>query len=512
MKKAMLGLYRGTGLLVGIAVAICMAAVLGVGIKAPANHLIPWQMAVGTILGTMLAVAAFFIADVFSDRKSKSGRKGRVWYPVVLLLYGLLLYLLGCFHRNSPDSFVDYGVIYRTAMEFAEHGEWQNSGYFLIYPNNFKMALYLSVIFRAGKVLGFSDPYYFALGIGVLQVVAAMWAADDLLHALSDHARYRWLLTGAFVCLLPVYANSQAFYTDQMSYWQTVCALALLRRALQWYKKRKGMAIAAAVIAGILCALGYTVKATAVIAVIAAAIVWFLWKSSEGGTGDKFFPLLISVICCVVALVFFEAWAGGYEVYRESKNTGNPLSSWIAIGLTGRGCYGEDPEYSRALNALPTKAEKEQLTEQYIKEHRENFWSMDHLLAKLNCNFADGSLGTKDYTYLALYPGNAVYELFSPWGRHYWRTQQLCFVYLFTIYCVYLLGAVVSVIRWFVKRQISAAIMFVQLNLLGNILFLMLWEANNRQLYNQMPVILLGGVLNLALVKDFLKEQMADKK
>ena len=65
MKKAMLGLYRGTGLLVGIAVAICMAAVLGVGIKAPANHLIPWQMAAGTILGTMLAVAAFVIADVF---------------------------------------------------------------------------------------------------------------------------------------------------------------------------------------------------------------------------------------------------------------------------------------------------------------------------------------------------------------------------------------------------------------------------------------------------------------
>ena len=38
------------------------------------------------------------------------------------------------------------------------------------------------------------------------------------------------------------------------------------------------------------------------------------------------------------------------------------------------------------------------------------------------------------------------------------------------------------------------------LSLFGMALFLMIWEANNRQLYNQISVIILGAVLNIRLL------------
>ena len=41
-----------------------------------------------------------------------------------------------------------------------------------------------------------------------------------------------------------------------------------------------------------------------------------------------------------------------------------------------------------------------------------------------------------------------------------------------------------------------------QLAFVGTLLFLMLWEANSRQLYNQMPGLLLGSVLSLAYFID----------
>lgn len=50
------------------------------------------------------------------------------------------------------------------------------------------------------------------------------------------------------------------------------------------------------------------------------------------------------------------------------------------------------------------------------------------------------------------------------------------------------------------KREIHGVKAVADLSLLGIILFLMVWEANNRQLYNQLPVIILGAVLNIRLL------------
>lgn len=38
------------------------------------------------------------------------------------------------------------------------------------------------------------------------------------------------------------------------------------------------------------------------------------------------------------------------------------------------------------------------------------------------------------------------------------------------------------------------------MTLLGIMIFLMIWEANNRQMYNQMPVIIVGSVMNIRLM------------
>lgn len=50
------------------------------------------------------------------------------------------------------------------------------------------------------------------------------------------------------------------------------------------------------------------------------------------------------------------------------------------------------------------------------------------------------------------------------------------------------------------KREVPAAKVVADLSLFGMALFLMVWEANNRQLYNQIPVIILGAVLNVRLL------------
>ncbi|MCM1025794.1 MAG: hypothetical protein NC432_05135 [Roseburia sp.] len=129
------------------------------------------------------------------------------------------------------------------------------------------------------------------------------------------------------------------------------------------------------------------------------------------------------------------------------------------------------------------------------------------MLQKLRWNFASGNLGTKDYAYSALQPGNIIWEAFSPWGNNYWRTSQLCFCYLFAIYLVILGGAVCTFLALLRKKEVPLIKRIADLALLGNIIFLMIWEANNRQLYNQAPVILLGGFLNIMMILGCLRRR-----
>ena len=462
-------------------------------------------MAAGSLVGTLLLLAAFWLWE--SEKIATKGwmvrlRSSDSFFNLLLLLYGFLLYLLNAFNRNSIHSFVDYRNVYVAAEEIAKGEEISGASYFLIYPNNFKLALYLGRLFRCALPFGEEAPYYFVLFFSVLGVLAAVMAAVYLLgRSAEERRRYRLPLLFSFVLLLPIYANTQGFYTDTMSFWQAVCGLALLQYAVEHMDGRRGRAILSAAAAGAVVSLGYTVKATVLIPLLAAFMV-FSVKILKRYKKKGVVLLLAAIGSFIVVYGLTEAWAGSYEVYRRSKETGNPVISWFAIGLVGTGELGEDIKFSHQLNDLPTKQEKITFTKQYIGEHLGEAFEAEHIRSKLVCNFANGNLGTTDFTFYALDADNLFYQMFSPWGRYFWRISQLCFVYLFAIYTICFLGSIAGIVSLLSKKSVPPHFLFVNLSFLGIILFLMLWESNNRQLYNQMPVILLGLVWNLRQIKD----------
>lgn len=199
----------------------------------------------------------------------------------------------------------------------------------------------------------------------------------------------------------------------------------------------------------------------------------------------------------VVTYLLTGLWAESYEIWQSAKDTCEPVIDWIALGLKGNGSYLDNLDYIHVASVLPSKAEKVRYTKAYIWENRNQFFDVTHLIQKCRFNFASGHLGTKDYTYYSMKPGNVIWELFSPWGKHYWRISQITFCYLFAVYTVYFLGALRTAVEALRRKEIPVMKMVADVSLLGIIVFLMIWEANNRQLYNQMPVILLGGVMNI---------------
>ena len=473
--------------------SISLGLIIVLSITSPQNNLFPWQMAVGTVIGTILLLCAFYLWERLPCEQLKRS----AWlYGTLLILFGIILYVLSYNGRNYMSSFIDYGEIWEAATELSEgralspHSQF----YFQTYANNFKPMLYLATLFRVSKALHFRDPYFFILIPSILQVLSATWSVGILAGCFQQNrSQYRIPILFMFVCALPIWANVQAFYTDSMSFMMGVFPLALICLSFKMTSRLKAILLLA--LAGVSAGIGLTVKITVLIPFIAAFIVFCFCDARR----KHWIHIGVFILCTALIWKLTELWAGSYEVWNMSKETSDPIINWIALGMKESGNYHDNAAYVTYTHTLPTKAEKSAYALQYISENRSEFWNISHLVKKIRCNFASGQFGSAIYSFYSYNERNLIRELFSPLGKHYWITSQISFCYIFSIYTIDLLGALKTLWGLFRKRTIPAMKAIADLSLLGIIIFLMIWEANNRQLFNQIPFLLLDSVLNAQL-------------
>lgn len=408
---------------------ILLGIMIVVSVTGPQHNLFAWQMVLGTVLGTIGLVFVFFLWEKYVPQKAACS--GRV-YCILLVIFGISLYFVSCIGRNRPESLVDYGRIWQAASELSQGKNLSEEWYFKIYANNIKPMLFLSVLFRIASHFNMQDPFYFVLMISVLSVIGAVLGAGILIgNSTLEYRKYRIPVLLMFVFLLPVWANTQAFYTDSMSFCTGVVVLAGIKLSFEVNSKARDALLIGS---GVLAAVGIAAKATVAIPLMAGLIALLFC-----GRSKKLFSR--NIICFVLAMVmahcFLNQWADTYEISRLAKETHEPVIGWIALGMKGNGSWSENREYIQYANELLSTADKVEYSKAYIWENRSDFYNVNHLIQKIRCNFASGNLGTKDYTYYALLPNNIIWELFSPWGSHYWRTSQLCFCYVFSLYMTF---------------------------------------------------------------------------
>ena len=200
------------------------------------------------------------------------------------------------------------------------------------------------------------------------------------------------------------------------------------------------------------------------------------------------------------AIVFgvgLQLWANTYDVTRKAAVTANPVISWVALGMKEDGSWTNNTELVEQMYQFSTKEEKQQYCVEYIRENKADFFNAEHLRKKASYNFANGNLGASAFLNVEQNDQTLIWEMFSPWGSYYWRTSQLCYCYLVSVYVLLWIGMLFSLRNVIRGQNPPLLLMICQLNFIGIAVFLMLWEASSRQLYNQMPGILLGGVLSI---------------
>ncbi len=479
------GIHKGVTIGAYSILILVMLLLLGTVLRYPENHLISWQMILGVTAGTVILL---FAGALWNKIYAVIGRRNSL-YMAALILFGMLLYLVSLSRRGNENTLVDYMYVYQDAMNLATGKDLENTNYFLTYSNNLKPMLLLSVLFRMALTMDVF-PFYFVLLRNVILVLLVACACGYLAERDGD-TRWRFPILLTFVLLLPLWEMTAAFYTDSMSFGMGILALAFLKKAGTCRKKQirilwTMIAAAVAVLAGVW-------KITAVIPLIACAVI-LLWQKVSV---DRRIVLLFGISAVVLGTVV-HIWANTYEITRKAAVTANPVVSWVALGMKEDGSWTNNTEFVDRMYEFSTRQEKQQYSMEYIRENRSEFLNPEHLRKKAGYNFGNGNMGASAFLNVEQNDGTLLWEMFSPWGKYYWRTCQYCFCYLVSMYVLLLIGMILSLRNIIRDQEPPVMLMICQLGFIGIVVFLMFWEASGRQLYNQMPGILLGSVLSIA--------------
>lgn len=101
---------------------ILLGLILILSITGPQHNLLAWQMAIGTVLGTITLLTAFYLWKKIQSNRIHCKKRGHgtFLHMALLSLYGISLYAISCIGRNAVGSFVDYAQIWNAALELSE--------------------------------------------------------------------------------------------------------------------------------------------------------------------------------------------------------------------------------------------------------------------------------------------------------------------------------------------------------------------------------------------------------
>ena len=462
----------------------------------PQENLIVKHTIVFSVGSLVLSIFIYWLWD----KISKDNFFINIFKGVLLLSFiGLLVYV-SLLNADRQGILTDYNSVLQSAKELADGKAISNFAYFERYSNNIKPALFLSVIFKVGRKFSIPD-FASGLGVSVIQVLLTVISTAILLKDEKKSFGIPAILL--FALCLPIYVFTGVFYTDTMSFGLAFIALALIKLGIKYDGLRK---ILLCVAAGCIAAYGISWKITVIIPFI--ALVISLVASKKKMDVKAVLAVVISFIACVILI---NIWAGSYDITKQAKGKGHPVISWVALGLKEDGSWAANRDYIDVVDAMESTKDKKEYTYSYLKENYKEAFNPDHLAKKAQYNFAGGML--RSQIYLGSYDsGTLLWATMNPWGKYHWRTSQFTFCYIISVYLLFLLGAIFTIANIFRGKRIPEVKMLADISMLGIIVFLMIWEANSRQLYNQVPIMIIGSIANGRYIVNCIKGLKIFKK
>ena len=276
----------------------------------------------------------------------------------------------------------DYGMVHRSALEWAQEGKLEDLSYFARYPNN-NLMLLITVLFY--KVIHFFNPASIDIDYIKASIVLNSLIVSLSIFLTSQSAKELYGSKGKkvtvffLVFLTPILLYTEIFYTDIIG----LLFISLLAYLL--IKRINDFTIKDGILIGIIIAFGFKLKAFIIIILIALIIVLLLKNNLH--FKKKILLIIMTVFSFVVVntvlTISMDKIIGlDEELYEEYQF---PTSHWIMMSLHPEADGGfVTSDYEETRDAGDKKA-KEDLISKKLSNRVESLGKdglVHHLLYK----------------------------------------------------------------------------------------------------------------------------------
>lgn len=491
MKRAFYGVF-----------SLLLAAILTVAIRYPQNNLIPARIFLYMLVWVVILCGIreiFSALEKFLTARSRNVyRISRICLTVYAILFGIAIYIVSVILRSYPIT--DYGCLYQTAYDLAAGKLVETWDYFSMWTNNLGSLTILSFCMRLGMMFGFTDPYYFVLALNVLQVVWVLLSLYYLAGKVGNKSlSVQWFAVAVFTLWMPVWACTNSFYSDQLSFGGSIVAAALGLYACDLQRRGAHKAKTGAVLlaAGMIWGVGIMAKATSAVAAVALMITMLLaWKKIKPYRKNAIL-LFLAMILTVGAL---SAVCGHYPSKENEYRLKAPVEYWVAMGLMGNGTYADNEYLVQQCNYSQNIDERKAFCRKMILQNWQNMFQAKHLRDKTSVIFGSGEISPTSHIYP--YRESLLWHWVYWEGDYFWKYACLTTGFFYAVLLLMLTGALTRALA--VGNRESDLEFLSFLTVFGLFVFLMLWEAQNKQLYNHIPWMTLVSVCGMETVRNLV--------
>lgn len=360
------------------------------------------------------------------------------------------------------------------SMSTQAHPTISSAGrYFEMYGNNYFFTIVLCYYFKFFRLFGLTAYWMEGLFLNMFAMDLGVWFC--LATAKATFGNQKRLIL-AILCLLNplLYVFLPFVYTNTISIPFTMGIFCLPLLACKTNNKKKR--IAYAVWEAVLLAVGFQIRVTTLIPVI-ALMLWALVSLTF--SRDSKHAILAPLL--TFAIVFVLLFGGcktliNTHVPEDLRSSNFPVTHWLMMGLQGDGGYSavdEDYTYS-----FPTKEEKSAANREEIRLR----------LGALADSGASGILKfvtdkitvTWASEHDGLYLETGRMQGYSPLQKYFFGAKNDLMLYYYQFYKVLLyILALIALLGELLRRKCSTTWLY-GLTMLGFFAFYILWEANCR--------------------------------
>ena len=330
-------------------------------------------------------------SEIYFKRNDELCHKMLVLLPAILLLFQMVFVI--CFDFipkndlsyicNAAENYVKYGIesLYNGLPERHQH-------YFEVYPNNHMLFWVIAGLYKISYSL-------FGEISNLLPTLINVLALDIAYIFMLKTAIMIYELSKAVVCgicglmFTPIVTYSTFFYTDSLAMPFVSVAIYVYFRCRREEKLSCQMTLTA--VCGIVIAIGYKIKGSLIILLIAILIDIIIRKGGIKVAVAKIGTIFGSF--CVVVVLLNILLTNTLKISKEEKNMYEfPRIHWVMMSADGYGGYNtEDFYYTKSFEGYENKisADVDRLCEKLEKQGVIGFTV--HTLKKIGYTWSNGT-------------------------------------------------------------------------------------------------------------------------